>query len=191
METLRSLLIVPLLSWAVACAASSKPKASPGPATMAGAEPVASNSGSTDGASATAGSGQPRDSSIPTTSPPSPGIDASTGVRAEPTTPGVSNSPDAPEIASACTADDFDGVDDPNRLAPGALYCLEGALFPGGYVTTNCSSDSDCPNGARCDGENCRQKCEADSDCRAPMICAMLDPFSSCQCSACARSIRM
>jgi hypothetical protein len=79
------------------------------------------------------------------------------------------------------------GFVDYHQLPPGVGYCLgPGGLYPHGYFTMNCSRDSDCPAGARCDGTQCRQPCQADQQCQAPSICRD-GPGGTrfCQCPSC------
>ena len=59
-----------------------------------------------------------------------------------------------------------------HQLPPGVRYCLvDSPLFPGGYFTSNCSIDDDCPTSGFCDGDNCRSACVSDDDCRTPSHC--------------------
>jgi hypothetical protein len=79
------------------------------------------------------------------------------------------------------------GFVDYPQLPPGVGYCLRpGGLYPHGYFTMNCSRQSDCPSGSRCDGSLCRQPCQADQECQAPTTCAN-GPGETrfCQCLTC------
>jgi hypothetical protein len=69
-----------------------------------------------------------------------------------------------------------------HQLPPRRLYCLSGDENPGGYLTSNCKTDADCPAPAQCDGSLCRAGCTADSDCSAPATCASISPgVKSCR----------
>jgi hypothetical protein len=64
------------------------------------------------------------------------------------------------------------GFQEHHSLAPGTGYCLEAdKLYPYGYFTMNCKSDTDCPGKSRCDGFQCRLPCSSDQECTAPTRC--------------------
>jgi hypothetical protein len=73
------------------------------------------------------------------------------------------------------------------QLPPGVGYCgPPGGVYPYGYFTMNCSTDADCPAGARCDDIQCRRPCSSDRDCKAPTTC--MGPSGSlrfCYCDSC------
>ena len=57
-------------------------------------------------------------------------------------------------------------------LPPRVGYCLDpGGVYPHGYFTSNCASDSDCPRGSACDDVHCRRPCTADKECAPPTTC--------------------
>ena len=59
-----------------------------------------------------------------------------------------------------------------DQLSPGITFCLTPSVYyPHGYMTANCAKDTDCPNGAVCDGELCRAPCSSDSQCQSPATC--------------------
>jgi hypothetical protein len=59
----------------------------------------------------------------------------------------------------------------PAHLPSGQVYCLSTPEYPEGYLTSNCTTDADCPSPATCDGTLCRAACSADLDCPPPMAC--------------------
>ena len=61
------------------------------------------------------------------------------------------------ELGARCA--DLDECDD---------RCLEGGRFPGGFCSTSCDNDGDCPDGATCaalQGGVCLFECSDASDC--------------------------
>jgi hypothetical protein len=59
-----------------------------------------------------------------------------------------------------------------HQLATGVGFCLPpGGIYPNGYFTMNCTTDSDCLGSARCDGELCREPCSRDSECGSGTRC--------------------
>ena len=80
---------------------------------------------------------------------------------------------------------------------PGTGYCLTGQLYPHGYFTMNCGGNPDsgvpgagCPEGAVCDGLQCRRPCDSNQDCTPPTLCEPGGPdFKYCLCNACVTSI--
>jgi hypothetical protein len=60
------------------------------------------------------------------------------------------------------------------QLDPGIKYCVTRLrAYPDGFFTSNCKSDSDCSEGARCDDSWCNAPCGGDEDCRAGLYCPL------------------
>jgi hypothetical protein len=58
-----------------------------------------------------------------------------------------------------------------HQLPPGIGYCLTSRLYPHGYYSMNCVTDSDCPDAAYCISDQCRQQCASDTECPADTRC--------------------
>lgn len=63
----------------------------------------------------------------------------------------------------------------------GGKLCIVRSELPGGYCSTTCDEDSDCPHGSVCisgvlqgqsDTRACLRSCTRDSDCRSGYRCA-------------------
>lgn len=76
---------------------------------------------------------------------------------------------------------------DSARLPRGVPFCLANPAYPRGYLTMNCSSDSDCPAPSRCDdGQLCRMPCSSDESCVPPSTCRAhgMPALSFCECAS-------
>jgi hypothetical protein len=69
-------------------------------------------------------------------------------------------------------------------------YCIAPSeVYPNGYFTMNCASDSDCLGGSFCEGVGqCRRQCSGDVDCGSGMSCSG-SPKAFCQGTLKTRSV--
>ena len=77
--------------------------------------------------------------------------------------------PPAPDASGPTTVPIPADYRERHQLEPGIGYCLKGT-YPGGFFTSNCRGDRDCPADSRCDHDRCGIACQQDSDCRRPEL---------------------